>query len=182
MAAETIGLIAGNGSFPVLFARAAKGQGLRVVAVAMRGETEERIEAEVDAITWVRVGQLGKMIRAFGRAGVTRAAMAGGVRKSRLFSGARPDLLGLRVLTRVVVRRDDGMLRAVAREFERNGITIVDSTLYMPDALAPLRRLGLKLVSRSWTAKEVFIKRAAGKNHNAPALARGVALTDLLRA
>ena len=54
--------------------------------------------------------------------------------------------------------------------------------LFMPDALAPLRRLGLKLVSRSWTAKEVFIKRAAGKNRNAPALARGVALTDLLRA
>jgi ubiquinone biosynthesis UbiH/UbiF/VisC/COQ6 family hydroxylase len=53
--------------------------------------------------------------------------------------------------------------------------------LFMPEVLAPLRRLGLGLVARSWTAKEAFIKRAAGKNRNAPALARGVALTDMLR-
>ncbi len=54
--------------------------------------------------------------------------------------------------------------------------------LFMPEFLAPLRRLGLGLVSRSWTVKEAFIKRAAGKHRNAPAIARGVALTDLLRA
>ncbi len=53
--------------------------------------------------------------------------------------------------------------------------------LFMPETLAPLRRLGLGLVARSWIAKEAFIKRAAGQNSNAPALARGVALTDLLR-
>jgi DUF1009 family protein len=134
---ESIGLIAGNGQFPLLFARAARQQGVRVVAVAMQGETEPSIAQEVDTLTWVRVGQLGKMIRAFARAGVRRAAMAGGVRKTRLFGGARPDFLGLRVLARCVIRRDDGMLRAVAAEFERQGITIVDSTLFMPDALAP---------------------------------------------
>ncbi len=53
--------------------------------------------------------------------------------------------------------------------------------LFMPEVLQPLRRFGLGLVSRSWIAKEAFIKRAAGQNRNAPALARGVALTDLLR-
>lgn len=53
--------------------------------------------------------------------------------------------------------------------------------LFMPRVLGPLRRFGLGLVARSWTAKEAFIKRAAGKNRNAPALARGVALTDMLR-
>lgn len=133
----TIGLIAGNGSFPLLFARAARARGMRVFAVGMRGETDTKLAAEVDQLTWVRVGQLGKMISAFERAGVTRAAMAGGVRKTRLFSRARPDLLGLRLLARMVVRRDDGLLRAVAAEFERRNIEIVDSTLYMPDALAP---------------------------------------------
>lgn len=137
VAEQTIGLIAGNGRFPILFARAAKAQGVRVVAVAMRGETDPSIEAEVDALTWVRVGQLGKMIRAFGGAGVQQAAMAGGVRKTRLFGGARPDWTGIKVLARCVLRQDDGMLRAVASEFEHHGIRIVDSTLYMPDALAP---------------------------------------------
>ena len=53
--------------------------------------------------------------------------------------------------------------------------------LFMPQELGPLRRLGMALVSRSWTAREAFIRRATGRHRNAPALARGKALTDLLR-
>ena len=134
---KAIGLIAGNGLFPQLFARAAQARGVEVVAVAMRGETLEGIEGVVDHLTWVRVGQLGRTIKIFKQAGIRQAAMAGGVRKTRLFSGARPDLTAIRLLARCAVRRDDGMLRAVAGEFERHGIEIVDSTIYMPDALAP---------------------------------------------
>ena len=53
--------------------------------------------------------------------------------------------------------------------------------LFLPGELGLLRRLGMGLVSRSWTAREAFLRRAAGRHRNAPALARGVALTDLLR-
>jgi ubiquinone biosynthesis UbiH/UbiF/VisC/COQ6 family hydroxylase len=53
--------------------------------------------------------------------------------------------------------------------------------LFMPQELGPLRRFGMALVSRSWTAREAFIRRATGRHQNAPALARGVALTELLR-
>jgi 2-octaprenyl-3-methyl-6-methoxy-1,4-benzoquinol hydroxylase/2-octaprenylphenol hydroxylase len=52
--------------------------------------------------------------------------------------------------------------------------------LFMPDELGPLRRLGMGLLSRSWAAKEIFIKRATGRNRNAPALARGKSLTEVL--
>lgn len=52
--------------------------------------------------------------------------------------------------------------------------------LFMPEELGPLRRLGLGLVARSWTAREAFIRRATGRNRNAPALSRGVPLTELL--
>ena len=134
---ETIGLIAGNGTFPILFARAARQKGVHVVAVAMQGETLEDINAEVDEITWVRVGQVGKTISAFKKANITQAAMAGGVRKTRLFEGARPDMTGLKLLAKNLTRPDDGMLRTFAKAFEDEGIEIVDSTLYMPEALAP---------------------------------------------
>jgi len=52
--------------------------------------------------------------------------------------------------------------------------------LCMPEELGLLRRLGLGLVSRSWIAREAFIRRATGRNRNAPALARGVRLNGLL--
>jgi 2-octaprenyl-3-methyl-6-methoxy-1,4-benzoquinol hydroxylase/2-octaprenylphenol hydroxylase len=54
-------------------------------------------------------------------------------------------------------------------------------SLFLPDELGVLRRIGMGLVARSWTAREMFIRRATGRHRNAPALARGVALTELLR-
>jgi len=53
--------------------------------------------------------------------------------------------------------------------------------IFIPEELGPLRRIGMGLVSRSWTAKEAFIRRATGRHRNSPALARGVPLTQLLR-
>jgi DUF1009 family protein len=81
---KRLGLIAGNGKFPLIFAEEARRGGYSVIAVAHHGETEEAIEASVDAVTWVYVGQLGKIIRTFKRAQVTEAVMAGGIRKVKL--------------------------------------------------------------------------------------------------
>ena len=129
---ETIGLIAGNGTFPLLFTRAARELGYRVVAVAHRGETLENIVNEADQVTWVRVGQLGRSIRAFRSAGVKRAVMAGGIDKVRSLLAVRPDWTGLRALRKSRGRGDDALLRSVAEEFENAGINIVSSTSFLP--------------------------------------------------
>ncbi len=138
---ETIGLIAGNGGFPLLFARAARTHGFSVVAVAHRGETDEAIAAEVDHLVWIRVGQIGRAIRAFRRAGVERAVLAGGVNKARSMLSFRPDLRALRLLRQAVRRGDDALLRAFAAEFEREGIRIVPSTLFLDEIVAGCGRI-----------------------------------------
>jgi DUF1009 family protein len=138
---ETIGLIAGNGRFPLLFSREAKARGYRVVAVAHRGESLEAIESEVDELTWIRVGQLGKMIRTFRGAGVTRAVMAGGIDKVRSLTQIRPDLRGLLFLRRALGLGDDTLLRALADELEGEGIHIVSSTIFLERLLAGPGRL-----------------------------------------
>src|SRR5919109_4559447 len=127
---ETIGLIAGNGRFPLIFAQTARREGVRVVAVAHRGETDEAIDGLADAVTWVRVGELGKMIRTFREAGVRRAVMAGGLSKAGVFRGGRPDLRGAVFLARLRSFRDDALLRGIAGEFESDGIEIVPSTMF----------------------------------------------------
>jgi DUF1009 family protein len=130
---KTLGLIAGNGNFPLLFTAEARREGYRVVVVAHRGETPPEIESLAHRVTWIQVGQLGKLIAAFKSAGVTQAAMAGGIRKASLFGHFRPDLRGIRFLAALKTREDDGLLRGVADELAREGITIVASTLCLPD-------------------------------------------------
>jgi DUF1009 family protein len=134
---ETLGLIAGNGVFPLMFAREARERGFRVVAVAHTGETPAAIEEVADAVTWIRVGRLGRMIRAFRAAGVRRAVMCGGLNKVRSLADLRPDWRTLRLLARTGGRGDDTLLRALARELGGAGIEVVSSTLFLDRILAP---------------------------------------------
>lgn len=126
-----LGLIAGNGKFPLIFAEQAKREGVCLIAVAHRGETSEEIEKVVDQVTWVCVGELGKIIRTFHQAGVKEAVMAGGIRKVKLFSNFRPDLRGAAFLARVRSREDDKLLRGVTEELEGEGIRVLESTIFL---------------------------------------------------
>jgi DUF1009 family protein len=132
---KRLGLIAGNGRFPLIFAQEAKREGYSIVAVAHHDETLAEIDQMVDQLTWVYVGQLGKIIRTFQRAQVTQAVMAGGIHKVRLFGNFRPDLRGASFLARLKKRDDDALLRGIADELARDGITILESTLCVPQIL-----------------------------------------------
>lgn len=133
---DIIGLIAGGGQFPLMAAQAARKQGLCVVAVALLGETDTALSEEVDHIVWIKLGQLGRLIKAFKKHGVRNALMAGGIRKRRMFE-IRPDLRALSVVSKLAVFHDDDILRALARELAGEGIEIVSSISYLPQLLAP---------------------------------------------
>lgn len=122
-----MGLIAGNGAFPVEFARSAQNKGLEVVAIAHRGETDQSLEKLVSKVLWVRVGQLGKTIDFFKRLNVRQVAFAGGISRIRLFGGIRLDLKAILLLSRIKSVRDDALLRGVASEIEKNGIEVISA-------------------------------------------------------
>jgi len=130
------GIIAGSGQFPVLAAQAARARGKRVVAVAHVGETWPELEQEVDEFHWVKLGQLGRIIKIFKDAGVQETIMAGAIDKTRLFTKALPDMKGLSLLTRLQEMRDDGILRTVASVLQADGVTVVASTVYLPELAA----------------------------------------------
>jgi len=130
-----LGLIAGNGKFPLIFAAQAKKEGVSLVTIAHRGETLEEIEKVVDGVTWIHVGELGKIIRTLHQAGVNEAVMAGGIQKVRLIANFRPDLRGLAFLARMKSREDDQLLRGVAEELEGEGIRVLESTLFLSEII-----------------------------------------------
>jgi DUF1009 family protein len=135
-ARERIGLIAGSGRFPVLFAETARRRGVEVVAVAHRGETAPELVHRVHAITWVQPGQIQALIDALRAYGVDRTVMVGGISKPRLFRDIMPDARALAAIARIGKLRDDLLLRTLAEELEREGIRVVPSTTYL-EAIVP---------------------------------------------
>jgi len=134
---RTIGIVAGGGQFPLLFARAAKAQGYRVVAVAHRGETNAELADLADRCHWVRLGQLGRIIKCMRREGVRETVLLGTITKTNIFRDVRPDLKGLAMWKRIDAKQDDAILRAVAGAMEEEGIRVVASTGLLPELLFP---------------------------------------------
>lgn len=129
MSQGRVGLIAGYGRFPVLYAKALRAQGFEVLCTAIREEAPAEIEEVADRCVWLRVGQLGRMIEVFREAGVTTAVMAGKVHKTRIYQ-LRPDLRAFKLLARVPDYKDDTLLGAIADELEGEGIHLASSIEY----------------------------------------------------
>ena len=111
---EPIGLVAGSGRFPVLFAQAAAAAGRSVVAAAHEGETDPELERHVGRFTWVKLGQLGRIAEVLVQGGCREAVFCGGLRKVRLFD-LRPDWLGVKVLAGLRSFGDDAARAPVQR-------------------------------------------------------------------
>ncbi len=144
-----LGLIAGGGSFPLKVAEAAQKMGYSVHSVAHHGETDPALADYVDGITWIRLGQLGRLIKALKKAGAARAVMAGTITKKRMFENVRPDVRGLAIATKLAIFHDDDILRAVAADLASEGIVIISPTDFLPDIVAAAGLLTKKRPSGS---------------------------------
>jgi DUF1009 family protein len=140
---KTLGLIAGNGSFPFLLLDAARAHGLRVVVAAIREETSPEInqraqrEPEFVQVHWLSLGELSRLIQTFQREGVTLAVMAGQVKHKQIFSSIRPDWRLAKLLLNLRTRSTDMLLGAVAKVLEDEGIRLLSSTAFLEPMLAP---------------------------------------------
>ena len=130
------GLIAGNGKFPFLVVEGAKKQGASLAVVAIKEETDKRIEEIAEKIVWVGIGQLGKMISFFKKEAVEKAIMAGQVKHVQIFSGALPDLRMVKMLWNLPQRNTDALIGGIADEMLKENIELIDSTYFIQDQLA----------------------------------------------
>src|ERR1051325_7865528 len=126
---QRIGLIAGNGKFPMLVLDAARSKGMQVVVAAIKEETFPEIQQHgATAVHWLSLGELSKLIDTFHREGVTRAIMAGQVKHKQIFSSIKPDWRLAKILLSLTTRNTDSLLGAVAKVLADEGITLAKST------------------------------------------------------
>jgi DUF1009 family protein len=134
---QKLGLIAGNGSFPLLMLDAARAQGAEVIVAAIKEETSPLIEQRgAAAVYWMSLGELGKLIDTFKKEGVHTAVMAGQVKHKQIFSAIRPDWRLAKVLLSLGTRNTDSLIGAVAKVLEDEGIHLISSTSYLEPLLA----------------------------------------------
>jgi UDP-2,3-diacylglucosamine hydrolase len=156
------GLIAGNGKFPFLVLEGARARGVDMAVAAIKEETSPEIEGLAGTIEWMGLGQLGRLMRFFERECVTHAMMAGQVKHWQIFRiNALPDLRMARLLARLPFKNTDSLIGAVADELGRNGITVVDSTLFLGPLIAQEGVLTRKAPSKREIADIEYGIRAA---------------------
>ncbi len=132
-----IGLIAGNGKFPLLVLDAARSKGLDVVVAAIKEEASPEIEHHgASAVYWLSLGELSKLIDTFQRENITRAIMAGQVKHKQIFSSIKPDWRLAKVLLSLTTRNTDSLIGAVGKVLADEGITLMNSTELLEPMLA----------------------------------------------
>jgi len=127
----SLGLIAGNRSLPLEFARQARSARVkRLVAVAFENETDPALAPLVDEIVWLKVGQLSKMISAFTERGIRQCVMVGQIAPKNLFD-LRPDLRAMGLWLRLPEKNAHTIFGAIAEELKKDGVELTDATPWL---------------------------------------------------
>jgi hypothetical protein len=146
---HTLGIIAGNGVYPRLLADSARTVGVKkIVAAAFTGETDPALTQHVDLIEWMRVGQLGRLLKFFRDQEIHHAIMAGQIAPKNLFD-LRPDWKALLLLTELKERNAESIFAAIADELAKVDVDLLPATTFLEEFLAPAGLIaGPKLTHR----------------------------------
>jgi len=169
---KTIGLIAGGGKLPLLFAQRAKKAGHSLVTVAVKGAASPSLIRLSDAIHWVSIGQVGSLISFFKRQGVRQAVFHGKVSHASLFKGLRLDWTALKLWASLKDRSGESLLKALAGELGKSGVKVLDGRSLMKDLLAPKGTLTrtkpskeeLKAATRALGQAKILAKSGIGQS------------------
>lgn len=176
---DTLGIIAGDRALPLLLAREARASGVRkLVAIGFEDQSNRELEPIVDAMVWMKLGQLSKMIDAFRSHGVRHCVMVGKITPKSLFD-VRPDFRATLAVLKLREKNAHTLFAALADELRKDGIELIEATPWLhPIMPQPGFHLGPKLddelqsdldygfhiakeVSRLEIGQSVVVKRGA---------------------
>ncbi|MGI8905683.1 MAG: LpxI family protein [Candidatus Sumerlaeaceae bacterium] len=150
-APKRIGIIAGQGDFPLLLAQAARSNGVEVIVFAIKGFANPDIGKHADQVLPVELGQLNRTIQLMHENGIRAISMAGRVPHTSVLQYRHFDARAMKLLAKSLNRKADSLLNAVAAEFSSEGIEVLDSSLFLK-SLMP--EPGLLTATRQLTTDE----------------------------
>ncbi len=148
---KTIGLVAGGKQFPVLVAKGVKSAGHRLVVAGFTGQTNMDVIPYADVFKELKLGQLNKLLDYFTENGVSRLIMAGTIDKPKIMDVRHFDARALKLIFKRKDKGDSTLLRAIASEFESEGIVVAPAHEFLPELITPSGVLSRKKpTEREW--------------------------------
>ena len=134
---NTIGLIAGQGDFPISICRGAHSENIKVIVLAVRGFCNKNIEQFADVTHWIELGQTQRALDILKSHDIHHVVMAGRIPHQSIFQYRHFDALALKVLAHAVTKRADGLLGHVVNEMKKHDIEVLDSSLFVKSLMQP---------------------------------------------
>ena len=141
-----VGIIAGNGRFPIILTKEITKKGDTPVIAALKEEADPQLETLSQSFKWLPLGKLQQIINYFKEENVTNVVMAGQVKHRQIFAGLSLDLRAIKLLAGLVNKKADSILSAVANELQKDGITLLPSHTYLQHLLATKGQLSGKKI------------------------------------
>ncbi len=131
-----IGLVAGAGELPIIFAKTAKEKGEEVFILGIHGITDEKI-SEYGEIHWVNFGKLGEVLEILKNNNITKLVMLGKIEHQLLLhSITELDARAMMFLAKLPDQRAESILGGLIKELEEEGFEFIDPTPYLSSILA----------------------------------------------
>lgn len=128
---ETLGIIAGDFSLPLVLAKEARALGVRrLIGIGFEGLSNHELEPLVDRMVWLRLGQLSKLVEAFKEHGVKHCVMVGKIAPKSFFD-ARPDLRTIAAVLKIKEKNAHTLFGAFADELRKDGIELIEPVRWL---------------------------------------------------
>jgi hypothetical protein len=134
---DNLGIIAGEGDFPLLVARAARSRSIPVTAIGVIGLTSPELEALATTMHWIKFGKLDQAIRLLQASGARKLVMVGRVNHSLIYKLSSIDMRGMKLMAKMANKKADTILGLVVKELARENLEVLDSTLFLKDCMPP---------------------------------------------
>lgn len=133
---KKLGIVAGGGALPKQIISWCQNHQIPYYALAIQGNANPDIFTPDMAYEWIRIGQAGTGFKRFKEEGVKEIILIGTIKRPTL-SELIPDLRTTAFFARIGTKSlgDDGILRALIKEIEHEGMRVIGIQEIIPELL-----------------------------------------------
>lgn len=132
---KRIGIIAGEGKFPLMVLEGAKKEGYEVAVAGLKNMASPDLEKVADVFTWVSIGEVGKLVKFLTTNNVRKALLAGRVKHFTIYKDFFPDSVTIFLLTQLKDKKPTSIFKKLSEYLSSKGIELIDSTVFLSNLL-----------------------------------------------